>query len=303
MQQQRIERSSRRRGRREVLLTVALFVVSIQVLLPLAFYGLRNHMIFLPSTDMNAADGLQSFGSPANLKVTELIRADGRRLEAYEAVHRDDRERPALLFLHGNGGNLAWRTLLASRLARELDVDLLMLDYSGYGGSEGSPSPEDVVLDAVTAYEYLLARGIEWNRIVLFGESLGGGVAFELASRKPVAGIVTQSTFSSLSSMVGHVYPWMPLLSWLARDTFPSARHASALDVPVLVVHGDRDDLIPVDEAHRLHAALASGTVGDRAELLVLEGADHNNVFEAGGVSYLETLRQRCWMWTGLSSG
>ena len=293
----REERAAARR--RQVLKSsLLLFVLTVQVLLPVMFFALRNRMIFLPMEIPDAATGLLSVGSPAELRAVEIRREDGRRLEAYESVHAEPGPRPTILFLHGNGGNIAGRAGLATALVRELDVELLMLDYSGYGGSEGEPTPTDVVIDAEAAYDYLIASGVAPDNLVLYGESLGGAVALALAARRPVAGVVTQSTFSSLSSMVRHVYPWMPLLSWLARDVLASDRLVGGLDVPLLVVHGDRDTLIPVNEARRLHRAAQEGSIGARAELLLIEGADHNNVFQKGGAEYIATLGRLCREWT-----
>jgi len=131
------------------------------------------------------------------------------------------------------------------------------------------------------------------NRIVVFGESIGGAPAIYVATQRRVAGVCVQSTFSTLSSMALRVYPWMPLGALLVGGAFPSAGRIATLDVPVLVVHGRNDRIVPFAEGEKLFAAARPG-----AEFLPVDGADHNDLFDIAGDDYLRGLGDRFRKWT-----
>ena len=147
----------------------------------------------------------------AGLPVTDvaLNAVDGTRLHGWFSAVPG--ARAALLFLHGNAGTVANRAHLLRGL-RTLPLDVLILDYRGYGLSAGSPTEKGVYADAEAAYGWLRARGYGPERIVLYGESLGGAVAIETACRVPVAGLIVQSTFTSIGDMARRVVPVLPLL-------------------------------------------------------------------------------------------
>ena len=110
----------------------------------------------------------------------------------------------------------------------------------------------------------------------------------------PCAGVVLQSSFASLSSLALRIYPWLPLSAVLARGSFPNTKRVAELEVPVLVVHGTRDEIIPFAEGQKLYQAAPAGT-----EFLAVEGAGHNDFFEVAGDEYLRSLGERLRSWTG----
>lgn len=160
----------------------------------------------------------------------------------------------ALLFFHGNAGNISHR-LESLRLFQELGLDVLMVDYRGYGQSEGRPSERGTRRDALAAWEYLTGeRGYEPGEIVLFGRSLGASVAAQLARERRPAALVLESTFTSVPDMGSEIYPWLPvrLLSTLNYDT---RAVVAEFDFPVMVVHSPEDDIIPYHHGRRIFAA------------------------------------------------
>ena len=176
----------------------------------------------------------------------------------------------AVLVVPGNGGNRASRAGLAQELnARGLAV--LLLDYRGYGGNPGSPSEEGLAADAFAATEALAALGYPPDRTIYFGESLGTGVVAALQARRPPAGMVLRSPFTELAEVGSHHYPFLPV-RLLLRDRFPVVEHVSSSQVPVTVIYGDHDTVIP---------PALSASVADAApslvERLVFAGADHND--------------------------
>ena len=250
--------------------------------------------MFFPATAPRAAKGLGSIGPGVAAAVVEVLRPDGRRLEAYDARPAGTAESgPVVLFLHGNAGNIAWRAPLLGDFVRGTGARTLMPGYSGYGGNEGTPSEDEAVADGLAAYDHLRAGGVPAGRIVLYGESIGGAVAAAVAARRECAGVVLQSTFSSTSSMALRMYPWLPLAALLVRGSFPTAEGILESRAPALVVHGDRDSIVPYSEGKRLHRLAAP-----RADFLCVEGADHNDLFDVGGEAYLRDLGEQFRRWT-----
>jgi pimeloyl-ACP methyl ester carboxylesterase len=207
---------------------------------------------------------------------------DGVRLHAFYLPGSPPGER-AVLFLHGNAGNASHRLPNAAALAR-LGADVLLLDYRGYGLSEGRPSQQGVVADARAALAHLSGtRGFDAERIVIFGRSLGGAVALSVAPETPPGGLILESTFTSLRDMARSVAG--PLGGLLVRDGFDSLARIAQVRVPLLFFHGDRDRIVPFDLGRRLYAAAPGPKVFE-----VIRGAGHNDTLEVGGASYLERI-------------
>lgn len=176
----------------------------------------------------------------------------------------------AVLVAPGNGGNREGRAGLAEELS-DRGLAVLLIDYRGYGGNPGSPTEEGLVADAFAAAEALEALGYPPERTIYFGESLGGGVVAALQARRPPAGMVLRSPFTELADVGAHHYPLLPV-RLLLRDRFPVLEHVSSSQVPVTVIFGDRDTVVP---------PALSASVADAApslvERTVIRGADHND--------------------------
>lgn len=171
-----------------------------------------------------------------------LAAADGVPLVAWRATARAGM--PTLLYFHGNAGNLASR---AGRFARyqALGYGLLMLSWRGYSGSGGRPSEANNVADAQLAYDTLVASGVAPRDVVLYGESLGTGVAVQVAASRRVGAVVLDAPYTSIVDMALLSYPYLPVRSLLI-DRYESDRHIAGVSAPVLVLHGERDGVIPV---------------------------------------------------------
>jgi pimeloyl-ACP methyl ester carboxylesterase len=178
--------------------------------------------------------------------------------------------RMAVLVAPGNGGNRADRAGLAGEL-RRLGLAVLLMDYRGYGGNRGSPSEEGLARDALAAVEALENLGYPTERTIYFGESLGSAVVAALQARRPPAGMVLRSPFPELADVGAWHYPWLPV-RLILRDRFPVLDHLVASEVPVTVVYGDRDSIVPAE----LSARVADETPA-LAERVVIAGADHKD--------------------------
>lgn len=151
--------------------------------------------------------------------------------------------RPVILFFHGNAGSLADR---ANRLAhyQARGFGAAFLSWRGYGGSTGRPSEAGLLLDGETALAFLSRQGITPDRVALVGESLGTGVAVQIAARHPVGAVVLEAPFTAAVDVAARFYPWVPV-RWLMRDQFLSRRHIAQVRAPLLILHGEKDDVVP----------------------------------------------------------
>jgi hypothetical protein len=158
---------------------------------------------------------------------------------------------PVVLYLHGNGGALSHRAERFHALAAD-GIGLVALDYRGYGGSSGSPSEKGLIIDAQTAYAFAAAR-YPAERIALWGESLGSAVAVAVAAEKPVCCVILEAPFASAVAMAARQYPFVPV-RWLMHDQFRSDERIGRVTAPLLIMHGDRDAVVPIGEGERLFA-------------------------------------------------
>ena len=193
-----------------------------------------------------------------------------------------------LLFCHGNGGNVSHR-LESLRIFHELGLSVLIFDYSGYGLSQGEPSEEATRADARAAWDWLVrVQGVDPGSVVLFGRSLGGAVAAWLAREldgegvRP-AGMILESTFTSVPDMGAYLYPWLPVRQ-LARFSYDSAAALARLDLPGLFLHSQDDDVVPYALGRRLY----QGYGGPKTFFEL--GGDHNSGFLLTGAGYVRGL-------------
>lgn len=196
---------------------------------------------------------------------------DGLELGAWLVPAAEGRDRDlGVLYAPGNGGNRAGRAGLAEELARR-GFTVLLVDYRGYGGNPGSPDEDGLAADARAAAQLLEDEGFPAQRTIYLGESLGTGVVAALAARRPPAGMVLRSPFTELADVGAHHYPWVPV-RLLLRDRFPVLEHVRGSAVPVTVVRGSHDSVIPPELSRRVAAG-----AGHLVEEVVLDGVDHND--------------------------
>ena len=250
---------------RPLRLVLALGVVLLMVVG--ALWAFQRQLIYFPdSTRVPPATEVIDGARDVVLR-TE----DGLELDAWFVPADPGRDLGiAVLAAPGNGGNRLSRADFAEELSRR-GLAVLLLDYRGYGGNPGSPSEDGLVADALAGAEALEELGYPAERTIYFGESIGTGVVAALQARRPPAGVVLRSPFTELGDVGAHHYPWLPV-RWLLRDRFPVAEHLRTTEVPVTVVYGDRDSVVPTE----LSAEVAE-QAPSLVEEVVIEGADHND--------------------------
>ena len=190
-----------------------------------------------------------------------------------------DKERGVVLFFHGNAGNISHR-LDSIRIFNALGLDVLIIDYRGYGQSTGTPSEPGTYLDSKAAWRYLVEeRGFPPQNIILFGRSLGGAVAVHLASEQNPAALIVESTFTSVPDLAAELYPWLPVRT-MSRFQYNSLKKIRSVTCPVLVVHSPQDEIIPIKHGRRIFSEAQAPK-----DFLEINGS-HNNGFLVSGTSY-----------------
>lgn len=215
----------------------------------------------------------------------------GGRLHAWYYPGEKAAAGEVFLLCHGNGGNISHRLDQYEVLLR-LGAAVLAFDYRGYGQSGGSPGEEKTYQDAEAAWRWLREQGYPAERIIVLGESLGGGVAAELALRRTVGGLILQSSFTSVPDLGAEIFPWLPVRT-LGRIRYDNLAKLPHIQVPVLVMHSRADTIIPFRHGERNHAAAREPKLfrelrGDHNDTLAVD----RHAFSEGVSDFLELLRQ-----------
>ncbi|MGB3438958.1 MAG: alpha/beta hydrolase [Actinophytocola sp.] len=241
-------------------------VVVVVVVLALAYFFQRK-LIYLPSNGPLPPAARVLPGA----RDVRLTTGDGLTLGAWYVPATGPGLGFTVLVANGNGGDRSHRTELAAALRAE-GLSVLLFDYRGYGGNPGDPSADGLALDVRAAHAYLAGElRVPRDRLVYFGESLGGAVVTELAVEHPPSGLVLRSPFTELADTAAEHYPFLPV-RMLLRDRFPVAEQVRRIDVPTTVVYGTADSVVPPGQS-RAVAEAAAGPV----RVVEIRGADHND--------------------------
>lgn len=260
-----------------MLLKIVTFAALIYGGLCLGLFLLQEKLVFQPSRMVAATpDRAGMRYEDVWLDTTDGVRIHGWFVPHPEAVG-------TLLFFHGNAGNIGDR-LESIRIFHNLGLNTLIIDYHGYGKSGGAPGEAEAYLDAQAAWRHLTGeRGIAPQRIVLFGRSMGGTVAAWLAARERPAGLILESTFASVPELAANIYPLFPV-RWLARVEFDALTSVKSVRSPVLVIHSETDEIVPVHHGRAIYAAAP-----EPKRFVELRGG-HNDGFLVSRGIYVENL-------------
>lgn len=241
-------------------------------------------VLFQPSSGVDIVPA--DIGVPAS--EVRLRAEDGVWIHAFDvpSLTSDQPADRAILFLHGNAGNASHRLPNVAQLAA-LGVRVLLIDYRGYGLSEGRATIDGVLLDAQAGLAHLVDSGLPEERIVLFGRSLGGAVAVQLARKRPLGGVILESTFSSMRDVARSAFgPFLgPLAGWLAGEHLDSVAAIRELRCPLLAFHGDADRIVPYHLGVTLFEAAPEPKQFEK-----IAGAGHNDTTIIGGTAYFEKI-------------
>lgn len=244
--------------------------------------GIENRMIFYPSTTIAQTP------EQAGLAFEDMYftAPDGVRLNGWFIPHTEARS--TLVWFHGNAGNIGHRVENIKLLHERVKANIFIFDYRGYGRSQGAPDENGTYLDGEAALalvrEKLGEAGAE--TVVLFGRSLGAAVAAEMATRFPAQALILESPFVSIAAMARLYFPLLPVGPFL-RTRYDVEEKIRNVKVPVLVLHGDRDTIVPFE-----HGKLVFAAAPEPKQFYSIPGADHNDTFVVGGEGYYDQLKR-----------
>lgn len=240
---------------------------------------IHNSLIFLPSKEFYsspAQDGIAFEEVPINTP-------DGETLFGY-LLPAKEKTQKTIIYLHGNADNVSTWYQAPLEIQKHVSVNALIVDYRGYGKSTGKPTIEGVITDAQTMYKFLIDRGYKSEDISVYGRSIGGAIALELASKEKVKSIVVQSSFTSLRDLAKEIYPLLP--QFIVRDDIWNSKNLiKKIHCPILISHGDEDEIVQVSHAHKLYEL-----ANEPKKLIILKGATHNDISSYLNEEYFRAL-------------
>jgi len=264
------------------LLTMVLVAIAAGMLLVVVTLRvIENQLIYFPPRYPEGFPSPETY--QGDVEDVWLLTADGVRINAF--YHSNPPSKQVLLWFHGNAENIGYDLDQLRDLAK-IGVNILAVDYRGYGKSEGEPDEAGVYQDADAAYDYLIEqRHFRPQDIFIQGHSLGGAVAVDLASRRPCGGLIVESSFTNARAMARRMFV-IPLVEYVVKSRFDSLQKIHLVHAPILIVHGTSDEVIPFAMAQQLFAAAP-----EPKRFYPVEGAGHNDLLEVGGKSYLDGLK------------
>jgi uncharacterized protein len=263
----------------------------VAVLIVIGLYGAavgllawqQRRFLYIPDTGQPTFPG----AAAANARALTVHTEDGLDLLAWLAPPADDAQ-PVVLYLHGNGGNIGYRSTRFIQLSH-LGWGVLLLEYRGYGGNPGAPSEAGLNADARAGYAALRGSGIPAQRILLWGESLGTGIAVRLATEVGVGAVLLESPYTSITAVAQQRFPWVPV-AWLLQDRFDLISRIGAVRAPVLVMTGGHDNIVPPAMGRAVFAAAHEPKV-----FWLAPDAGHNNLGEAGAFDVAQEFVRQHW--------
>jgi fermentation-respiration switch protein FrsA (DUF1100 family) len=236
----------------------------------LVYFSQRNLMYF--------PDRMRTLPADAGLpeaKEEKLVTADGETIIVWHVPPRDEKK-PVIVYFHGNGGALNLRVQRFAKLAAD-GFGIVGVSYRGYGGSSGMPTETGLIADGIAAYEFA-ARLYSPARIALWGESLGSAVAVAVAAEAPVAKLVLETPFTSAADVGAAIYFFLPV-RLLMRDQFRSDLRIASVKASILILHGDRDSVVPIMFGERLYEMIRG-----KKKFVRLNGGEHYDLDRHGGL-------------------
>jgi len=253
----------------EFLLRAVIIIVLGYGLLVGCAWGFQRALLYHP----DRSEPAPAIAAASGLEAVRLLTEDGLDLLAWYAPAPP--ERATIVLFHGNAGNISHRADKA-RLFIAGGYGVLLAEYRGYGGNPGDPTEDGLYHDGRAALKYLAGVGVDTQSVVLYGESLGSGVAVELARDHAVRALVLEAPYTSIPDVGARHYPFLPVRA-LASDRFENLEKIAAVRAPILVVHGARDNVVPFDLGRRLFDAAP-----EPKQSLFLSHAGHNDLYGYG---------------------
>jgi fermentation-respiration switch protein FrsA (DUF1100 family) len=263
------------------ILKLLIIIIGVYAALSIYVYFMQSGLIFYPNMP-----GRNLISTPEDIGLTyqnaEFVTEDNIKLHGWFIPNNN--AKGTLLYFHGNAGNISHR-LDSIAIFHQLGLNVFIIDYRGYGQSEGKITEKGTYRDAEAAWNYLNhTRGINGKEIIIFGRSLGGSIAGWLASKHTPAALIIESGFTSVPSMAQRLYPFLPV-RWLTHFKYDTRRYVKDVSCPVMVAHSKNDEIIPYEEGLEIFQAAP-----EPKQFLAMQGG-HNDGFIVSGRSYIEGLK------------
>ena len=217
-------------------LTLSSVTIAYLVLLIFIYFYQRN-LLYHPLENNYQNDKIQFSYEEIFIKVDDKI-----TLKSW-LINKDFRKFKTLVLFHGNAGDLSNRIYKLNEL-NKLDINILLISWRGFSGNKGSPTEKNLYEDAEAAIKWLNKKKVENNQIILYGESLGSGVAVEIGKKNNFNGIILESPFTSVENSAKIYYPYLPV-KFLLKDRYDSINKIDKIRTPILIMHGKKDDIVP----------------------------------------------------------
>ncbi|MDC0038657.1 alpha/beta hydrolase [Gammaproteobacteria bacterium] len=269
------------------VLSYLYLVVGFYTLIATLLFVFQRSFLYLPDTaSLDATAAISRFG----IEPITLTTSDGLSLRSWWHPGDNFHSRPVVMILHGNAGHAGYRFPKFAALM-EAGFNVLFLEYRGYGGNPGNPTESGLKQDTAAAIRYLGDQGFPTAQVVLYGESLGCGLAIDQASNKRFAAVVLEAPYTSIADVAQDHYWFLPA-RWLTRDRFDSLSKIKQINAPLLILHGNKDQVIDPEHGRRMFAAASE----PKAAVFV-PGAGHNDLYEsdvsATVIDFLQRLSTR----------
>ena len=237
------------------------YLIGFLLLLTALCYFNQRQLIYFPSTDVPQAQGMQPI---------HLVTSDGLAITGWYVPAK--KQKPTIFILHGNARDVDARMPLARYFMKQ-DYGVFLVEYRGYGGNPGRPSEQGLYRDAEAAFHYLSTQAVPAKNIVIYGESLGTGVATQLAMHHPICALILQSPFASLPAVAAVHYPWILIEPW---DKYDSMARIKQIHAPVLIIHGTVDKIVPYAQGKALYEQ-----ANEPKQFISLENKGHGQLWDA----------------------
>ena len=265
------------------VLSYLYLVVGFYTLIATLLFVFQRSFLYLPDTaSLDATAAISRFG----IEPITLTTSDGLSLRSWWHPGDNFHSRPVVMILHGNAGHAGYRFPKFAALM-EAGFNVLFLEYRGYGGNPGNPTESGLKQDTAAAIRYLGDQGFPTAQVVLYGESLGSGLAIDQASNKRFAAVVLEAPYTSIADVAQDHYWFLPA-RWLTRDRFDSLSKIKQINAPLLILHGNKDQVIDPEHGRRMFAAASEPKTA-----VFVPGAGHNDLYESDvGATVIDFLQR-----------
>ena len=265
------------------LIFIIIFILFIMVFMSF----IEKRLIFIPDKDLYTTPGDWGLEYDDVTFHTE----DGLKLNGWfipgKTKSLTDDNLFTLLWFHGNAGNISHRLENIKMLYDRVHINIFIFDYRQYGKSEGKVSEQGTYIDARAALVYLKSRkDINHERIIIFGRSIGSAVAVDLAVKGKCCALILETPFTSMKDLAKYLYPFLPI-GYILQTKYDSISKIRDIKVPTLIMHGDKDELVPIEQGRKLYE-----TANEPKEFYTIPGATHNDTYVVGGEEYFDVIRR-----------